>query len=148
MKKKSVLKKLLCLTAVIALLTPTMVAFAESDGFDHTDYVYGSRYTTVLNGTALYAMSRLEVYISDIRTSDNESSNYSKVKADVLAPSGNQICVDTNYTLYKGKTTAMPLLAYYAQGTQMLLRMKGNISSLDCFVDYRVLLEEIGAGEI
>ena len=148
MKKKNVLKRLLCLMAVVALLTPSVVAFAESDGFDYHNYVYGSRYTVVLNGTALFSMSKLDVYITDIRTSSDESCNYKKVKADVLAPSGNQICVDTNYTLYKGKTTSMPLLVCYAQGTQMLLRMKGNKDNLDCQVYYRVFLEEIGAGEI
>ena len=138
MKKKNILKKLLCLMAVVALLTPSVAAFAMTC----TDvYLAGNRYTVVAYGNLPDASGYVLVEIHDIRTDNNKNSLYRKVRGDVLDEWGHQLSASSDVSLVKGDITAIPLAYRYPEGTAVKLRMKGNTSFLDCFVDFTVELD-------
>ena len=103
-------------------------------------YVYGDRYTVVASGTADNTGSYLSVTVNNIYKADGSNSNYSTVKADVLNSSGSQISSNTNVALSLGTATNISLIQSYNSGTSMRLRMKGNMSSLDCQVKFTAAL--------
>lgn len=132
------LKKGIVLMTTFVILTSSMMVFAKA----YTNkYVYGEKYVVVADGESTNAASYLAVTVDEIYKSDGTDSNYSKVKADVLSNAGNQISVSTDNVLRKGEVVNIPLLIFYGAGADMKLRMKGNVSSLDCIVDFTAAID-------
>jgi len=133
MKKKSFLKRLLCLMAVTALLAPSTVAFAQT--YSHV-YVYGTRYNVVADGTMDDSCNYITVVLADIWKADGSESNYRKVLADVCNEYGDQMSVLTDNTVKLDEAKIIYLLQVYPAGTRVRLRMKGNNEFLDCIVTF------------
>lgn len=130
------IKKLVVIMA-FTLLTSSMVVCAQS----YTNKkVYGDRYVVVVDGKSVNLASHLTVTIDEIYEADGSDSNYEKVKADVLNKDSDQISVNTDNTLKKGEAVNIPLVQNYGSGITMKLRMKGNVSFLDCIVDFTAAL--------
>lgn len=121
-------------TAMVMVTILTTAAFAQSYA---NKYVYGNAYTVVANGGfSDGGANYLTTTVGEIYKADGTSSNYSRVRGDVLNSSGNQISVSTNVALDLDTPTLIMLNQNYAAGTIMKLRMKGNVNSLDCIVDF------------
>lgn len=139
MKKKNVLKRLLCLMAVVALLTPSTVAFAQN----YSDvYVNGNSYGVVAEGTMDDGCNYITVVLTEIMKADGSESNYKKVLADVCDADGNQISILTDNVVKLQKATLIPLMQTYPAGTRVKLRMMGNNIFLDCIVSFSASITE------
>lgn len=132
--KKNRVKRAAVLLMAITMLASSMGVFAQSYS---NKYVYGSKYTVVADGkNDNNGANFVTVTLSDIYKDDGSESNYSRVRADVLNGSGNQISTNTNVAVDLNKTTTIMLNQTYASGAAMKLRMKGNDSSKDCIVTF------------
>ncbi len=117
----------------LIILTSSMAAFAQS----YTDvYVFGSQYTVAADGESENTANYVVVVLTDIYKADGTSSNYSKVKGDVVNTSGDQISTKTDCPITVQETTTIMLSHVFARGTKMKLRLKGNNSTLDCIVNF------------
>lgn len=125
--------KVIILMMALFVLTSSMVVSAQSYA---NKYVYGDRFSVVVDGTTDNSANFVTVTLTEIRKSDGEPSNYSKVRAKVYDSNNNQISVSNNVEVVKQQTATILLTYMYSSGTQMKLLMKGNNSSLDCIVDF------------
>lgn len=126
------------MTVILSLLTSSIVVCAQSY---RDKYVYGDRYTVVAEGTNDdNEVGYVTVTVTKIDKADGSDSNYSKVKADIIGKSGDQYSIETDNILKLGESTNIPLMYAYPSGNYMRLRMKGNISSLDCIVNFNAAI--------
>lgn len=126
------------LTIMFVLLTSSIIVLAQTY---QNKTVYGDRYTVVADGTNDdNCVGYVTVCVTEIYKSDGTDSNYSKVRSDIVGWSGEQLSTSTDIVLKKGESTNIPLIFTYASGTRMRLRMKGNISSLDCIVNFNAAI--------
>lgn len=133
MLKKRRTKMGIALMALV-ILTASVTAFAKS--YIHV-YVYGSTYTVVADGkNDNNGANFVTVTLTEILKSDYATSDYSKVRGDVLDSSGNQISINTDVSIDLNQATNIILKQNYPSTTSMKLRMKGNKSSLDCIVTF------------
>ena len=139
MKKKNVLKKLLCFMAVVALLTPSTVAFAQNYS---KVYVNGNSYGVVADGTMDDGCNYITVVLTEILKADGSESNYKKVLADVCNTYGDQMSILTDNTVRLDEATTIPLMQVYPAGTRVRLRMMGNNVFLDCIVSFSASITE------